>query len=237
MDGFSGNFTAYHPSRGFCYECRLSHQEIATLTQRNRCGPLASRRQPGQVATFPTMSSILGAFLVQEAMKFRLEHRFSLFGREVHVNGEFLTVESYGYSVSRRDDCESHPSFQRLIDLTRVTERDSIGMFLSALGDGVPQADLTIEFLEDVVRSLHCRTCTREDGDIWTPLAQLSLERANCPSCHSTRMVAQTRFAPLAAVPSGVTLRQFGFPGGAVLRVHTGPSVLGVQLGVATGGP
>ena len=110
------------PGQPPCYECTLGETDWAILNK--RMSPaiclLWKVTQKGEVATTPTISSIIGGLQVQEAVK--LLHGLPVLAGK-GFNSEGLNHTSSKVEYTENAECMSHSTFSEVMRLTE-TSRD-----------------------------------------------------------------------------------------------------------------
>lgn len=213
-----GLVRVFVPGEGACFECTLTEQARREISLRYSC-PLLGRANIllGKVPTTPTSASIVGAMQAQEALK--LIHGFPVeAGKVVHING--MTNHVHTTSYVRKEDCESHWNYGKIIELDKraqdTTLRDILQIARGDLG-----VDAIIELDQELVLSLECQQCQLVE-EVMRPISQVSFDAAHCPNCGLVRQIEMTH-AILGEEPFlDHTLTALGVPPLHILRAHNG---------------
>lgn len=113
IEVLSGVARVFYPENSPCYECTMSEIDFKLLNKRKSCLLLGIEDiEQGKIPTTPTVSSIIAAIEVQEAVK--VLHGFDkssiLAGRGFIYNG--ITNDSYIVEYQEKEDCPSHYNFK-----------------------------------------------------------------------------------------------------------------------------
>lgn len=113
IEVLSGVARVFYPENSPCYECTMSEIDFKLLNKRKSCLLLGIEDiEQGKIPTTPTVSSIIAAIEVQEAVK--VLHDFDkssiLSGRGFIYSG--ITNDSYIVEYQEKEDCPSHYNFK-----------------------------------------------------------------------------------------------------------------------------
>lgn len=113
IEVLSGVARVFYPENSPCYECTMNEIDFKLLNKRKSCLLLGIEDiEQGKIPTTPTVSSIIAAIEVQEAVK--VLHGFDkssiLAGRGFIYNG--ITNDSYIVEYQEKEDCASHYNFK-----------------------------------------------------------------------------------------------------------------------------
>jgi molybdopterin/thiamine biosynthesis adenylyltransferase len=161
---WEGTVRLYDPVDGPCYACGLTADDVRQLALRRSC-LVYQRRAAAQhgVATTPTVASVTGALMVQQALKWlhRDRHRLPVpVGRELRVDAAYDRF--WSTELQRNEACLVHP--ERLDPV-----RDP------AFAWDRPWRDILAACREWV---------GAPDADVHLPVTVL--ERWTCARCHAT---------------------------------------------------
>lgn len=179
------------PPYSACYECTMTEQDYRLLNMRRSCALLSREEMlAGKVPTTPTISSIIGGIQVQEAVKL-IHNRAdlpTLAGKGYFFNG--LIHDSYVVEYQYKEDCPSHESFEKIIELdnqvANTTAAEMLDIARKQLG---PEA--IIDLHRELVLTFKCEKCQIEE-QVYKLLGQLSEKEARCPGCGEIRMPRMT---------------------------------------------
>lgn len=135
IETLNGVARLFMPGEGACYECTMNEADFRLLNKRKSCLMLGIEDiQQGKIPTTPTISSMIAAVQVQEAVKYlhakngKGEGFQLLSGKGFVFNG--VTNDSYIVEYQEKEDCPSHISFndyyQTGIPFEKATLRDVI---------------------------------------------------------------------------------------------------------------
>lgn len=174
------------PPDSACYECTMNEDDKKLLQMRRSCALLSREEMAaGKVPTTPTTASVIGGIQVQEAVKL-LHGRADLpvlAGRGFFFNG--LSYDSYVTVYSRREDCLSHDTYERIEALpARAAQVTLAGVLAEARGRLGP--DAVVDLGRELVAELACPRCdTREL--VLTTVSRVTEKGARCPTCGTVR--------------------------------------------------
>lgn len=213
-----GLVRVFVPGKGACFECTLTEQARRDLSLRYSC-PLLARQNVllGKVPTTPTIASIIGAMQAQEALK--LIHGLPVEpGKVTHFNG--LTNHMHTSAYVKRDDCESHWTYDRVVELHVRAGQATLGHLLQvARADLGPEA--VIELDQELLLGLDCPRCNAT-RPVLQPLSDVSFEAAHCPRCGVLRETRMTHSITGDEAFLGRTLSSVGVPPLHIVRAHNG---------------
>ncbi|HEX2786931.1 MAG TPA: ThiF family adenylyltransferase [Ignavibacteria bacterium] len=113
IEVLTGVARVFYPENSPCYECTMSEIDYQLLNKRKSCLLLGIEDiEQGKIPTTPTISSIIAAIEVQEAVK--VLHGFDqssiLIGKGFIYNG--ISNDSYIVEYQEKEDCASHYNFK-----------------------------------------------------------------------------------------------------------------------------
>ena len=207
-EALRGVVRVFMAPEGACYECTMSANDWHALKERRGCAGLrAVSPDLGRVATTPITTSILAAIQVQEALKI-LHGMASLSGQGLVADG--LLNEFYTVAFHRNDECNSHESLERVIQLdvrtTDISPRSLLDETRKQLG-----ARSQLDLMHELLIALECPVCKRTER-ILRPMASISEERAFCGDCGSERRPIATRSILGHEEFADFTFAELGFP-------------------------
>jgi transposase-like protein len=154
------------------------------LEARRSCALLTRQEmEQGKVPTTPTTASVIAGIQCQEAVK--LLHGLDvLSGRGFVFEG--TSHQSYVVTYSRKDDCLSHEPYEPIESLPLSVFDTTLGDFLERVRRELgPQA--IVEFNNDLLSSLSCPRCGREDA-LFKSLGKVGEAEGKCPGCGADRV-------------------------------------------------
>lgn len=168
---------------GPCYECTMNKRDWELLDMRRSCALLTRDQMlEGKVPTTPTVSSIIAAVEVQEAIKL-LHGREAMAGKGFAYMG--LTNDSYVVEYQRKDDCYSHDHFDTITSYpgsaADTTWRQLLEASRAKLG---PEA--VIDLNTDILVSLACQKCGKQEP-LLRSLGKVTQKEGRCPTCGEAR--------------------------------------------------
>lgn len=209
-----GVVKVFVPPDSACYECSMTRRDYELLNRRYSC-PLLKREDilEGKVPTAPTISSMMAALEVQEALK--LLHGLPVqAGSALVFNG--VSNQFYSTQLPRRDDCLSHDTYPDPLPL-------DIGHSapLSLLFDHARphlQGPLSLHLERDLVASLHCPACGWSK-DVFQPRSKVRQSDALCPNCRQTAIPDTLSSIDDTSLLLNRPLAALGIPPYDILRV------------------
>jgi adenylyltransferase/sulfurtransferase len=150
------------------------------------CNLLAREEETaGKVPTTPTISSIIAAVQVQEAVK--LIHGLpTLAGRGYIFEG--LNHTSYVVEYTENPDCMSHDTFENIARLTQRSAEMTLLQLLERARHDLGRDEVVLEFSRDVVHKLSCPSCHQEQ-ELFAPVGSVRYEQGLCPRDGHMRVV------------------------------------------------
>ena len=228
IEEMNGRVTTFVPPGGACYECTLTERDYQAMNVRYSC-PLLARENlmEGKVPTTPTISSIIAGIQTQEALKI-------LHGMAVKGGGAFifngLTNDCYTTLYSRNEECQSHYTFEPIIQLDYATSEVTFGQLLGIARKHL-SGDAILDLGQDLVLSLTCPQCGART-ELFILLNRLTESEARCPSCGQLRAMDMTctvgeQNAPLL----GANLQETGIPALDIVAAKDNASCCYFELG------
>ena len=215
----SGVVKVFVPPHSACYECGMTENDYRLINLRYSC-PLLRNEDllAGKVPTAPTISSIVGGFQTQEAVK--LLHGIPVQPGTASVyNG--AANQFYTTHFQRREECLSHETYPTPLELPLSVDRDSVEDLFACLRerhgvDGI----VSLHLDRDLVVSLDCSKCNAHHT-VLQPLQLVGMDRAHCRDCGQlTKPRLQHSIAPASEL-SKQKLGAVGVPPRDMIRVET----------------
>ncbi len=209
-----GVVKVFVPPDSSCYECTMTARDYQLLNLRYSC-PLLRREDilAGKVPTAPTIASMMAALEVQEALK--LIHGMPVAaGSALVFNG--VTNQFYSTKLPFREDCLSHETYPRPIELAIGHSSTALDLFDAARPTLSGPSSLALD--RDLVVSIDCPRCGWKN-EILRPRTKVRMAEAICPTCNQEgrpEIVGSIEEdSPLAARP----LAELGIPPYDIVRV------------------
>lgn len=209
IEGIDGVARAFLPGHAPCYECTLGVTDWELLDRRMSCNLLLREANvEDKVATTPTISSIIAAIQVQEAVK--LIHGMPALGGRGFVF-EGLNHTSYRVEYTENPGCMSHYTLDNVIELSERSRDLTLAALHQRAKHDLHSEETTIEFSRDVIHKLVCPECKSQE-ELFVPVGSLRYEQGRCPADRQMRVV-QTAHSFSGAEPYGNrTLDHLGLP-------------------------
>ncbi len=224
IEEISGTVRVFAPPEGACYECGFTEEDYRSLNARYSCAGLPSGSvAAGMVPTTPTVSSIIGGLMAQEAVKI-------VHGLDVRPSSAVmfsgLTNAFYTTVLQARDGCLGHESIGDLRE-SNLTAGASVKDLLDFAGAGAAESTLLLD--RDVVESLSCGPC-ESSRRIMRLRKKVPDEESACERCGG-RMVPEI----LTRVDSNSphfheSLESLGIPDRDIVHVLAGGASVHVLL-------
>lgn len=223
LDGVARVFVPGGP----CYECTMSKEDWRLLELRRSCALLTRKQMlEGKVPTTPTSASIIAAVQVQEAIKL-LHGLDTLAGKGYHFFG--LTHDSYVVEYSRKNECYSHDSFNKISSINKSVAEVTLGDLLSLVREKLG-SDAVIELNNDVLTSLSCHKCGTSDA-VFRSLGQVTEEDGRCPGCNQMREVKTISTLYGDEDFLHLSFRELGIPPFDIITARNGDRRLHIEFG------
>lgn len=221
IEGLSGIARVFIPPDSACYECTMNELDYKLIRQRKSCSLLTRKDMlEGKVPTTPTVSSVIAGIQVQEAIK--LFHRDKklpvLAGKGFFFNG--LTHDSYIVQYPRKEDCWSHETYDKIIELNKSVHTTTLKEMLKRAQQELgPKA--VIEFDKDIISQFNCKTCKTKTST-FRFLGRVNEEEAKCPECKQTRSFEVFQGISGKEKFLDKTLGEIGIPGFDIVNARVG---------------
>lgn len=224
LDGIARTFIPDAAQENACYECTLGERDWQLLAQRRSCALLSREQmQTGHTPTTPTVSSIIGAIEVQEAVK--LLHGIPVAPAEAFVF-RGLSLETERVRYTRNPSCLAHETLHDVIELDRRADEMKVVELLDLaremLGDGA-----VIDVGRDLVTSFAC-TCGKSEW-VGRALSRVRVGDAVC-TCGLTREAMLVHQLDSGSSFGDRTLAELGVPRFDVLIARKDDRAIGLEL-------
>lgn len=185
IEGINGVARVFIAGKPPCYECTLGETDWALLERRMSCNLLVRDPAPeGKVPTTPTISSIIAAVQVQEAVK--LVHGLpTLAGKGLIFEG--LNHSSYRVEYTENPECQSHYTLPVVLRVGRRSDELTLVELLEYASQELG-ASAILEFSRDVISRLVCPQCNQAE-DVFAPVGSVPYEQGFCPADGKMRVV------------------------------------------------
>ncbi|WP_432979448.1 HesA/MoeB/ThiF family protein [Dactylosporangium sp. CA-233914] len=167
-----------------CYVCGLTSADLQDLTLRRSC--LAYQRRAdehGGVATTPTLSSIIGALMVQQAVKLihQGEHTMTIsLGHELRVDtadDRFWRTE-----LTRDANCPLHPGPPTTLDSASLSWEMSWAAIVEHWRTVLAEADVVLQLPVRLLCGWSCSDCGARDSGVRVHVEDAPI---TCQTCGS----------------------------------------------------
>jgi len=186
IEGINGVARVFVPGVPPCYECTLGEVDWALLDKRMSCNLLALENdEEGKTPTTPTISSVIAAIEVQEAVKM-IHGLPTLAGKGYIFEG--LNHSSYTVEYTENPDCMSHYTVPDIVHMPEASYELTLAQLLQRARADSASDDVVIEFSRDIIQRLVCPSCGREE-EKYAPAGKLRLQEAACPEDGHLRTV------------------------------------------------
>jgi adenylyltransferase/sulfurtransferase len=184
IERLDGVARVFDPACGPCYECTMNEIDWKMLESRRSCALLSREEMAeGKVPTTPTTAAIIAGIQCQEAVKL-LHGLETLTGRGFVFEG--ISHESHVVTYTRKEDCPSHDPDDDPESLPWRVAGTRIGDFLERVR-GDLGSDAVIELNADLLGSLHCPKCDKEE-EMLASLGRVTEQQGRCPRCREHRV-------------------------------------------------
>jgi len=184
IEGINGIARLFVPPDGPCYECTLNSNEKKFLDLRRSCNLLTRQDMlDGKTPTTPTSASIIAGIQCQELLKL-------LHGMPTLKNCGFifdgLYHNSYKVTYEKKDECESHETFNKVIEMDWSIDNTTVSDVLAHAKERF-NGPVEIDTLNDLVESFECLNCNKRTT-VMKSLGSLVEKDGICPECNSMRV-------------------------------------------------
>jgi molybdopterin/thiamine biosynthesis adenylyltransferase len=186
IEGINGVARVFVAGAAPCYECTLGETDWKLLEQRMSCNLLLREANTeGKIATTPTISSVIAAIEVQEAVKL-LHGMPTLAGSGFVFEG--LNHTSYKVGYTTNPDCMSHFTLESVTELPRRSSEWTLEELRQRGAEDLGTAEVVVEFSRDVVQELECPECGAKE-EVFAPVGSIRYEEGRCPRDGQMRVV------------------------------------------------
>jgi len=209
IEGINGVARAFLPGTAPCYECTLGEVDWQMLEKRMSCNLLVlEQTAEGKIPTTPTISSIIAAIQVQEAVK--LIHGLPILAGKGFIF-EGMNHSSYKVDYTENEECMSHYTIPEIVHLPETSKELTLETLRQKAQTDLASSNVVIEFSRDIVQKFVCPACG-ETTDQFAPVGSIAFEQAHCPKDGQLRTVVTTHSYSGESVLGGRPLSQLGLP-------------------------
>lgn len=218
IEGIDGVARSFDGTRGPCYECTMGERDWQLVRNRRSCNMLSREQmRTGHVPTVATVSSIVAALQVQQAVKhlhgMKVDH-----GCGLHLNG--LSFEAWRVTYARNDECYAHELSTEIARLPWTAAKTTAGEVIAEATRRLGRPAV-LELRHDMLVRRECVQCGRTDEPV-VPIGRAGAGAGLCSGCGAqARLHTQHGIAgdsPLAAR----TLADLGVPHYDIVRARAG---------------
>jgi adenylyltransferase/sulfurtransferase len=189
IEGINGVARVFLPGEAPCYECTLGEVDWAILQRRMSCNLLLNEDvTEGKIPTTPTISSIIAAIQVQEAVK--LIHGMPTLAGGGYIF-EGLHHSSYTVKYTENPDCMSHYTLREIVRLPQNSHELTVDELWKRAQADLGCSEVTLEFSRDVIHKLVCPHCGAEEEQ-FVAVGGIRYEQGYCPHDGHMRIVHTT---------------------------------------------
>ncbi|MGO9338641.1 MAG: HesA/MoeB/ThiF family protein [Terracidiphilus sp.] len=161
IEGINGVARVFLPGVPPCYECTLGEVDWALLRKRMSCNLLVHEATvEGKIPTTPTISSIIAAIQVQEAVK--LIHGLPTLAGKGYIF-EGVNHSSYVVEYTANADCESHYVLPRIVHLPETSGELTLRELHRRAQADLGSENVVVELSRDVIEKFICPACHEEE--------------------------------------------------------------------------
>src|SRR5215831_12857422 len=209
IEGINGVARAFLPGTAPCYECTLGEVDWQMLEKRMSCNLLVlEQTAEGKIPTTPTISSIIAAIQVQEAVK--LIHGLPILAGKGFIF-EGMNFFFYDVDYTENEECMSHYTIPEIVHLPETSKELTLETLRQKAQTDLASSNVVIEFSRDIVQKFVCPACG-ETTDQFAPVGSIAFEQAHCPKDGQLRTVVTTHSYSGESVLGGRPLSQLGLP-------------------------
>jgi len=206
-----GTFAVFDPRspESACYECTLTDEDYKILNIRYSC-PLLKREDilSGKSPTTPSISSIIGGFQVQEAIK--ILHNIKVNPGTVYfINGRTNLFDYIKFE--RKEDCQSHLTYEPIIEIDDESQNLTFSDLIDIGSKYLKGEDIYVNLDRDILIKFVCLNCGKEEY-IYEPLSKVSEEKEICPYCGKKRKFEATNIIRKGDELASKQLTDLGLP-------------------------
>lgn len=165
--GLEGTTRVFAPGKN-CYACNLGPEGLKDMARRMPCSGIIRRQEAaGSVPTTSIVASVIGAVMVQEALKLvQTDFGTSLCGRMFYYEGEHMKVQTADYQAYD-DDCPEHELWEP-VQTTAVSTNDKVALALHTWSKELSAKHVTLSLANDCFVDY----VSRRDNDARTQVMQ-----------------------------------------------------------------
>ena len=209
IEGINGVARVFLPGQAPCYECTLGVTDWALLEKRMSCNLLLHEADTaGKVPTTPTISSIIAGIQTQEALKL-VHHLPTLAGQGFVFEG--LNHSSYKVDYTESPDCQSHYTFDRIIQLEQRSSDLTLADLLTLAKSDLNTTEAAIDFSREIIHNLVCPN-GHSDEIVFKPVGAITYQQGRCPVCETPRIVQTLSGFYGQSELASLTLNHLGLP-------------------------
>ena len=177
--GLEGTARVFAPGKN-CYACNLGPEGLKDMARRMPCSGIIRRQEAaGSVPTTSIVASVIGAVMVQEALKLiQPDFGTSLCGRMFYYEGEHMKVQMADYQAYD-DDCPEHERWEP-IQATAAGVTASVAHALNTWSKELNAKSVTLSLVNDCFVDYVSRRDNDERTQVMLPGHQVEeyIERA-----------------------------------------------------------
>jgi hypothetical protein len=173
---WDGSVTSFWPSDNVCYACTITDDDIKDLNLRRSCAIYAQKVDASKgIPTTPTIGSVIGAFMAQQALKWI----HGSVDSENHIKVDMAYNRIWNMNVPTNPDCRFHQNQVSPDKKFELKISDTWGKILLSVKEHYGDF-ASIRLPIPVLTKLECPQCSYQD----TPLSvSLPGVRHACPKC------------------------------------------------------
>lgn len=218
IEGIDGVVRTFCGWQGPCYECTMSERDWELIHRRRSCNLLSRDEMVGgHVPTTSTISSVVAALQVQQAVK-HLHGLDVQAGRGIIFNG--LAFEAHSVEYQQPNDCYAHEVPDTIEQLpwsaSTTTVLDALTEAGRRLGDQV-----VLELRMDIVTERLCAHCGFRDAPL-SALLKLRQGDGLCSTCGDRLDLRTTRQVDTSSPFVRETLARLGIPTYDIMTFRSG---------------
>jgi adenylyltransferase/sulfurtransferase len=184
LSPWEGTITLFLSSRGACYACGLTQHDMKELNLRRSCPAYEERARSREgIPTTPTVSSIIGAMMVQDALKWihgRTEPPGIAIGSQIRIDTSYNRFWKCIMPVN--ENCHLHPLPVSLIQDHDHKMEDRWDRIYRSWNQRFSGGDISIKLPIPVLEYYECPSChSREDVNMIYTSQDIPL----CKKCQS----------------------------------------------------
>jgi adenylyltransferase/sulfurtransferase len=179
---WEGTINLFAPGQGACYACGLTAEDLYEINLRRSCPAYAARAYAAEgVPTTPTLSSIVGAYMVQLALRW-LHERHAPSGFPVSAQLRFDTAHDrfWKLGLPENPDCALHPAALANVhkDVIHFTETWAVNF--QRLRQWLGTSALTVYLPVSLLVATECPECRFREEMAHVAIAEETIVCAHC---------------------------------------------------------